>query len=170
MHRRSLTVTLLAAALALTLGTAVLAAPPRNFTAPLSGDQEAVPVDTNARGVAHFQLAADGSQISYRVNVANIHDVVAAHIHLGASNGPVVAWLYPNDGPPGALIEGRVSGRLATGTLTADNLVGPLADAELDALVDEIVAGNAFVNVHTVAHPGGEIAGAVDRPRGRTGG
>jgi hypothetical protein len=170
MHRRPLVVTLLAAALILAFASAVLAAPPRNFVAPLSGDQEAVPVDTDARGVAHFQLRRDGTALDYRLNVANIHDVTMAHIHLDASNGPVVAWLYPVGGGGPETKEGRVSGTLATGTLTADDLVNALAGHDLDALIEEIVAGNAYVNVHTLANPGGEIAGAINRPRGHTGG
>ena len=34
-------------------------------------------------------------------------------------------------------------------SITAGNLVGPLAGQPLSALVDAIEAGNAYVNVHT---------------------
>jgi hypothetical protein len=165
MHRRPLAIILLAAALVLALTSAVLASPPRNFTAPLSGDQEVIPVDTNARGVAHFQLSRDGTELGYHLNVANIHDVTMAHIHIDSPGGPVVAWLYPSSPPP-ELISDRVSGPLATGTLTDDDLIFHEEVQSLDALLAQIVAGNAYVNVHTEAHPGGEIAGAIDRPRG----
>jgi hypothetical protein len=170
MHRRSLAISLLTAGLVVALASAVLADHQRNFTAPLSGDQEVEPVDTRARGVAHFQVSRDGSELGYRLNVANIEDVFAAHIHLESPGGPVVAWLYPEDGPPAQLIEGRFSGRLATGTITADDLEGPLEGANLSALIDQILDGNAYVNVHTTAHGAGEIAGAIDRPRGQVGG
>lgn len=170
MHRR-LIVTVAAFLLALTLPLAAAQASPRNFVAPLSGDQEVPPADTDATGVSIFQLSRDGSELSYRLNVANIENVTQAHIHVGARgvNGPVVVWLYP-DGPPAQLIPGRTSGTLATGTITADDLVGPLAGASLDDLLDTIRAGNAYVNVHTLQFPPGEIRGQIDVPRGHIGG
>lgn len=134
---------------------------PQVFLAHLSGEQEAEPVDTRARGLAHFHLNHDGDELRYTLIVANIEDVFASHIHLEASNGPVVVWLYPPDGPPGDQIDGRFSGVLAKGTITADDLVGPLEKGSLDDLLDEMRSGNAFVNVHTEANPGGEIAGPV---------
>ncbi|MFW5898990.1 MAG: CHRD domain-containing protein, partial [Jiangellaceae bacterium] len=66
-----------------------------NMTTPLSGDEEVPAVDTNATGVAIIKF--DGDELTYKLNVANIEDVLMAHIHMGAAgeNGPVVAWLYP---------------------------------------------------------------------------
>lgn len=140
----------------------------RNFVAPLEGAQEVPPVETRARGMAHFQLSRDGSEISYRLIVANIEDVLMAHIHLSpiGQNGGVVVWLYP-DGPPPQLIEGRSAGVLATGTITSDDLVGDLGGEALDDLLDAMRSGGAYVNVHTSANPGGEIRGqiAVAGPR-----
>jgi hypothetical protein len=141
---------------------------PRNFVAPLEGAQEVPPVDTRARGMAHFQLSRDGSEVSYRLIVANIEDVLMAHIHLAPAgvNGPVVVWLYP-DTPPPQLIEGRFSGVLATGTFDASDLVGPLAGADLEDLLDAMAAEGTYVNVHTADNPPGEIRGqiAVSGPR-----
>ena len=42
-----------------------------------------------------------------------------------------------------------MNGTLAAGTITAADLTGPLAGAPLDALVEEMEAGHAYVNVHT---------------------
>jgi hypothetical protein len=167
MHRRFITsVGALRAVIACNVGLLGLpppaAAASRTFVAPLSGSQEVPAVDTNATGVAVFRLSKDGTELSYRLNVANIVDVTQAHIHLGPAgvNGPVVAWLYPS-GPPAQLIPGRTDGVLATGTITAESLVGPLAGASLADLVAEMEAGNAYVNVHTSAHPAGEIRGQL---------
>lgn len=134
----------------------------RNFVAHLSGGEEVPPVDTKATGQAMFQLSRDGTELSFRLNVANIENVTQAHIHLApaGSNGGVVAWLYP-DGPPAQLIPGRSDGVLATGTITAADLVGGLAGLDLSDLVEAMRTGNAYVNVHTSQFPGGEIRGQI---------
>jgi hypothetical protein len=145
------------------LATPVLAvASNRNFRTHLSGAEEVPPVHTRAQGQAIFQLSKDGTELSYKLIVANIENVIQAHIHLAPAgqNGPVVAWLYP-DSPPAQLIPGRFSGVLATGTITADDLVGPLAGMSLDALIEQMQAGNTYVNVHTSQFPAGEVRGQI---------
>lgn len=167
MHRMlAVTVAVAALAVVMLLASAAVGAP-SNFVAPMSGDQEVPAVDTNATGVAKFQLNHDGTGLDYRLNVANIENVTMAHIHMAprGRNGPVVAWLYPS-GPPPQLIEGRTDGTLATGTLTSEDLVGPMAGAEIEDLVELIRQGRAYVNVHTQQYPGGEVRGQIDVPRG----
>jgi hypothetical protein len=134
----------------------------RNFRAHLSGGEEVPPLDTQAQGQAVLQLNKEATGLSYRLIAANILDIRQSHIHLGpkGANGPVVAFLYP-DAPPPVLIPGRFDGVLAEGTVTADDLVGPLAGMTLSDLLAEMAAGNAYVNVHTTRFPGGEIRGQV---------
>jgi hypothetical protein len=132
------------------------------FSAHMTGAQEVPPNDSRAQGQANFRLADDGLALHYRLIVANIENVTQVHIHNApaGANGPVVAWLYP-DGPPAQLIPGRTGGVLATGTITADDLVGPMAGKSLSILIDELRAGNAYVNVHTSQFPPGEIRGQI---------
>jgi hypothetical protein len=153
MRKASLIILVLAALLMAT-GSVVAAPATRQaehhdnvFFAVLSGGQEVPPVSTRARGVALFHLSHDGTELKYLVVVANLNNPVAAHIHVGAKgvNGPVVAFLFGPAAPGG----GRVNGILATGTITAADLVGPLAGQPLSALVDQIRAGNTYANVHT---------------------
>lgn len=134
----------------------------RNFVAQLSGGQEVPPNASRARGVATLQLSGDGTELAYRLVVANIENVTQAHIHLApaGANGSVVAWLYPGS-PPAQLIPGRTQGVLAEGTITGASLIGPLAGQPLQALVDQLVAGNAYVNVHTSQFPPGEVRGQI---------
>ncbi len=115
--------------------------------APLTGGNEVPANDSKARGSASFDVSDDGTQITYRLIVANIENVIASHIHVGpvGVNGPVVAFLYGPAAPGG----GRVDGVLATGTITAANLVGPLAGEPLSALIAAMQAGNTYVNAHT---------------------
>jgi hypothetical protein len=163
VKRTVITVMVAAAVLLLALPTGWAGAGDhRNFVAHLSGGEEVPPVDTNATGQAKFQLSKDGTELSFRLIVANIENVTQAHIHLAPAgvNGPVVAWLYPA-APPAQLIEGRTQGVLAEGVITEADLVGPLAGASLSALVAEMRAGNTYVNVHTSQFPPGEVRGQI---------
>ena len=166
--RRTL-VAALAAGAVLTLGSVALAGD-STYVAHLKGRNEVPVRDTKAAGNAVFHLSEDGSQLTYKLIVANIDNVVQAHIHLGPAgvNGGIVAFLYGLV-PAGG---GTENGVLSTGTITAANLIGSLAGQPLSALVDQINAGNAYVNVHTndgVAptnsgpgdFPGGEIRGQM---------
>jgi hypothetical protein len=127
-----------------------------------TGDNEVPANGSRAQAQANFKLSEDGSSLSYRLNVANIENVTQAHIHMApaGSNGAIVAWLYPS-APPLQLIPGRSQGTLGEGTITAANLVGPLAGQPLSALVAAMDTGNAYVNVHTSQLPGGEVRGNI---------
>jgi hypothetical protein len=133
-----------------------------NYRAHLTGDQEVPSNESIAQGQAIFQLSKDGTELSYKLIVANINDVRMAHIHLNAagSNGPVTAWLYPPSSPP-VLIPGTTNGILKEGVITSANLVGPLLGQPLSALLKAMSDGNTYVNVHTIAYPGGEIRGQI---------
>jgi hypothetical protein len=162
MYKRLLFTLCLAVLLA--IASTAMAAPGnnRNFVAHLSGGEEVHEVDTRAQGQAIFRVSKDGTSIQYKLIASNIHNITMAHIHLAPAgvNGPVVVWLYPST-PPASLISGRHSGVLAEGTITADDLVGPLAGTSLSALVQAMSAGNTYVNVHTSQYPPGEIRGQI---------
>lgn len=157
------TAVVLAGVLGLVLVGLAVAGMNRNYSVHLTGAQELpLAIDTQAQGQAIFHISKDGTSVSYRLITANIVDVLQAHIHVVRQpngTGPVVVWLYPEDGPPAELIPGRSDGVLAQGTFTAADLVGPLAGMTLEDLFDEIAAGTAYVNVHTSANPPGEIRG-----------
>jgi hypothetical protein len=156
----------------LTLAVLALASPAvagDNFVATLSGDQEVPARDTQAVGVATFKLREDGTALAFKLNVANIDNVVAAHIHCGAVgvNGPVGVTLFMGD-PAG----GPVNGTLAEGTITAPDLGNACGWTDLAAVLAALRSGATYVNVHTndgVApintgpgdFPGGEIRGQV---------
>ena len=134
-----------------------------NFRAHLSGDQEVpLPNSSLAQGQANFQLSKDGTELSYKLIVANLEDLHMAHIHLApaGSNGGVVVWLYPS-APPAVMLPGTTNGILAEGVIRAGNLRGALANKPLSALIDAMSAGNTYVNVHTMLFPGGEIRGQI---------
>ncbi len=149
----------------------------RHLLTHLRGRDEVPPHETPASGEAIFRVNDDGS-VSYKLFVEDIRNPFMAHIHKGPAEviGPVVVWLFPSTAPmPGPINIGFVEGLLAKGTFTAKDFVGPLKDSTLDALLDAIRAGDAYVNVHTsngskVFAPGnfpvGEIRGQLG-PRRR---
>ena len=135
-----------------------------DFAAQLTPQQEVQepPVVSRARGGAAFDVRrADGSaEIDYEVRVRRIDKVTAAHIHLGCAgeNGPVVVTLFTSETPTG-----RVDGVLATGTITREDLEGPLEGSGLGALIRAMQTGCTYVNVHTTDYPAGEIRGQIQQ-------
>jgi CHRD domain len=151
------------------LGLAPTAWAGENFVAPLSGNQEVPVRDTPATGVAKFKLRDGGTALLFKVNVEDINNVVAAHIHCGAvgENGPVGVTLFM--GPPAG---GAFEGTLAEGTITAPDPGNGCGWTDLAAVLTALQSGDAYVNVHTndgVAptntgpgdFPGGEIRGQI---------
>ncbi|WP_134703028.1 CHRD domain-containing protein [Ammoniphilus sp. YIM 78166] len=130
----------------------------QNFFARLRGSEEVPPVATAARGRSFFRLSRDGRRLRFILEVENIRRATEAHIHLGrrGENGPVVVFLF------GPIQRGVTVGRgVVRGTITRADLVGPLAGRSLAALIREMRRGNAYVNVHTVQNPPGEIRGQI---------
>jgi hypothetical protein len=126
-----------------------------NFVAaPLKGRTEVPAVDSQGTGVATFKLRDEG--LKFKVNVANLDDVVAAHIHCAPAgvNGPVAVTLFAG-GPV------TPHGTLAQGVITAPDAGNLCGFADLDDLVAALQSGDTYVNVHTLANPGGEIRGQV---------
>ena len=129
---------------------------PGRFRAHLSGDEEVPPVETDAQGQATFKFDRDLTELSFKLNVATIDDVVAAHIHCAPEgvNGPVGVTLFTGGpiSPNGILAEGTVVAPDEGNACTWDSL----ADVE-----SAIRHGFGYVNVHTLAHPPGEIRGQI---------
>ena len=165
MNRRTFLKTALGAVVVLwglvRLGGAALA-DQIEFRAVLMGYHHDMLVTTSARGEAVFWLNDDGSELHYRLTVSNIEDVTMSHLHLGEEyhiSTPVV-WLYPSSPPP-KLIPGRFEGILAEGTITAEDLRGPLKGKPLAELISEMRVGHVYVNLHTRHHHHFELRGQV---------
>jgi hypothetical protein len=111
---------------------------------------------TDGRGVAVVTVTEDGT-VEYRLVVANLENVTAAHIHQGSTTGGVglpgaVAFLYEATTP----VDVHDKVVLASGTITDADLIG----VTLEDLTRELLAGTSFyVNVHTTECPTGALAG-----------
>jgi hypothetical protein len=127
------------------------------FAATLSGaNSRPTPITTAASGTATFTYVADLKTLFYRIDVASIDSVFLAHIHAPADTGQTAGvilnlWLGPVKGP-------GFTGTLAQG-VGGDQ--GAPVGMTLDSLLVLMRNGNAYVNVHTRAHPAGEIRGQV---------
>jgi len=113
------------------------------LVAELSGAQEVPAVETTASGNAAVTLDTAGSLVTVHANTDRLGDASASHLHsaFGGTNGPVEIGLMQDGSNPEHWF------------------------AELQALdaaqLAAILAGGTYVNVHSPAHPGGEIRGQV---------
>lgn len=160
--------------LGLAVVTAAVAGVNANWSVHANGADEVPPRDSNGQAQAIFHLSPDGTSIDYKLTAANIENVFMAHIHMVADapapgvNGPIVVWLYPSTavGVQAPLGGGRIQGVIAQGTITADNLTGPLAGHSLSDLIQAMRTGHAYVNLHTNDGVGLPNTGAGDFPGG----
>jgi hypothetical protein len=144
--------------LATILSVSVAFAAGKSFKAKLTGNDEVPSVKTKAKGDVKFKLSKDGKEMSYKLDVKNIENPTAAHIHRGmkGKSGPPLVNLFT-----GPKKEGKFSGKLSEGTITAKDLSGDLMGKSLEDLEQLIRSGEIYVNVHTDANPNGEIRGQI---------
>jgi|RhiMetdeSRZDD1v2_1073273.scaffolds.fasta_scaffold17972_3 hypothetical protein len=140
----------------------------QEFTARLIGAEEVPPVVTDTTGKVEIQLNADETKLDFELTVRKGVRVTQSHIHCAPKgvNGPIVVFLagFHNRG-------WDVNGRwVENATATDANVMPPPAGStcpvplnNLRDLAAAIRQGNTYVNVHTVAHPGGEIRGQLHR-------
>lgn len=102
----------------------------------LSGDQEVPPVKTMGSGSGAITVGSDMA-VSGSVTTKDVPGS-AAHIHLGAAgkNGEVIIPLQKSG---------------------ADTWTVPSGAKLTPAQYDAFKAGDLYINVHTKAHPGGEV-------------
>ncbi len=165
MSSQRLALLLLAVVLALgvMLTPATLLAQETTYSASLSGSDHTPPITTDATGTFAATVDLATGAISYTLTVPSITAATAAHIHLGAAgeSGPVVVPLF-------AAADGSVDSIDVSSTAGAADFVGPFAGDPL-GFVTALLAGNLYVNVHTMANPPREIRGQI-QPGGAGGG
>jgi hypothetical protein len=134
----------------------------QTFNSKLSGNNEVPPVTTSATGTAQFQLSPDSKTLSYTLTANNINSITLAHIHQDKTgeNGPPIVPLSITNAKMdyGCQCMLPATGQ---GTITSDNLQGPMAGKQISDLVNLIKSGQAYVNVHTQQNKNGEIRGQI---------
>jgi hypothetical protein len=131
-------------------------AAPQSFPAVLTGQQEVPPVVTSATGRARFTLNAERTVLRFALTT-DASQILQAHLHAAPRgfNGPVIFFLASGSFGP-----------LLAGVLTEADLI-PNADAGIgsfEEFVEALGAGDVYANVHTMAHPGGEVRGQLLAP------
>jgi len=106
----------------------------------LSGSHETPPVKTMARGSGMIEVSSDGS-VSGKISTHGIKGTMA-HIHEGAPGKPGKPVIALAPGPGGTWVVPPGS---------------KLSPEQYKAFQ----AGDLYINVHSSAHPGGEIRGQL---------
>lgn len=135
----------LGAALAVALGLGAAQAAPMTFDVPLSGAEQVPPVNTPGSGTAHLTYDPDTHVLKWQITYQNLSGpVTMGHIHGPAPKGKnagVKIWLTEK-------------GKEASSPITGE--------AKLSAADEkEMMAGEWYINLHTKAHPGGEVRGQI---------
>jgi hypothetical protein len=157
--RRTFLYGLLTVALALTATTAPRAQGGRQvLRAVLTGGAEAPnAVNTGAYGYATITLDPAAGEVSWVIDVFNYPSgLTASHIHVGSPGtaGPIII-----DFAPTAI---GVSGPFRLQGTTRNFSARPAQGIRtMEEAMIAIAAGNAYVNVHSQANPGGEIRGQL---------
>ncbi len=136
------------------------------FRAALSGAQEVPEVVTDTTGRIRVEFNDALSDAEFQLVVRDSVGVTMAHFHCErpGRNGPVVIFLFP--GPvtdvDGELARGTLTnaGFLPAGATVCPGLIGRPVN-NIAALAFAMRDGLIYANVHTVAHPGGEIRGQL---------
>lgn len=125
------------------------------YVAKLSGAREVPALSTSAAGTATFTRR--GTSVSYTVTASGFTTpLTVGHVHIGAAGviGSVIVTFT-------ILAQ---SGTVATGLL---DLGAPITQGNItisgDSLRTLLESGNAYVNLHSAAYPGGEIRGQIVR-------
>lgn len=141
------------------------------FQATLEGAQEVPPVATSANGSASLTLNDAQTRLEINIQIDGLDldgnqtpglndDVTGAHIHTappGSNGGVVFGFIGPNSDLNGDLIINAASGTIFSAwDLSEGN--GTTLGAQLTNLLN----GNLYINVHTMAVPSGEIRGQIE--------
>jgi hypothetical protein len=135
----------------------------------LTGDRQIPPVNTDARGYVGLKFDDDLGVFVFTVNAENIGNVTGIYVYKGDKNrnGSVVLDLLKaqkerkiNDIKIlNVTSKGKLTGTLAAGGATKDNLQGELKGKSLSDFYNLMVNGSLYVVVHTKDFPHGEICG-----------
>jgi len=106
-------------------------------------------IQTPATGTVELRVSADGKKMDYKITLDKLLNPSQADLHLGpaSQNGQVVVKLWPPGNAAGKRAE--FTGVLVEGSFDAGDFVGPMTGSTMAEFIEEVRAGNTYVNVHT---------------------
>jgi hypothetical protein len=119
-----------------------------SFKVALTGAQQVPPVETSGQGTANLTYDPATRVLTWDITYSGMSTATMAHFHgpaAAGANGPPTVWLSHKGSPADSPIKGEV-------TLTPEQAA-------------QFTAGQWYINVHTSAHPAGEIRGQVVPPK-----
>jgi CHRD domain len=130
------------------------------FKAILTGDQEVPPVATETTGRALLRLNKAQTEIEIQLSVSDGVRITQSHIHCAPAgvNGPIIIFLAGNH-PAGLDIDGKW---VSNATIKDTSIVNTACGSTVAAVAQQMRNGNTYVNVHSVAHGGGEVRGQIE--------
>jgi hypothetical protein len=121
-----------------------------SFKVALTGAQQVPPVETSASGTANVTYDPATRVVTWDITYNGLSAAATmAHFHgpaAAGANGPVAVWLSHKGSAADSPLKGEA-------TLTPEQAA-------------QFTAGEWYINVHTAAHPAGEIRGQVVPPKG----
>jgi len=137
----------------------------------LEGFQEVPAIASGGTALFRAKVAEDDQSFQWELTFSGLTNVTQAHIHIGqrSVNGAIVIFLCTNLGngaPSGTTVQAcPTSAGTVSGTATAANVIAVqaqgVAGGAFATVLDAIRSGVAYANIHTSAHPGGEIRGQL---------
>jgi len=134
----------------------------------LIGFQEVPAISSGGTATFRAKIAEDDQSFQWELTFSGLTNVTQAHIHFGQRSvaGAIVIWLCSNlasPPTPAGVQACPTSAGTVSGTASAKDVVAVPAQGisagDFAKILDAIRAGIAYANIHTVAHPPGEIRG-----------
>jgi hypothetical protein len=122
-------------------------------------------------GTLELKLDRNSQTLTFTLKYQNLSAAVTqAHIHFGKVHTPggVMVFFCSNlPTAPAGTQPCPANGGTVTGTLTAANVLAVAGQnvpaGNFDAIADALLTDTAYVNVHTMNFPAGEIRGQIGR-------